>query len=469
MAMNDDIQTGEAEERPHARPPRAELYAQGKKLRVSCPRTSHAAWKPQADRPEPIELLEKADQGRVPRLLPLRHGRMLQSPFVFFRGAALHMATDLAHTPTTGIYVQACGDCHLSNFGGFATPERRLIFDINDLDETLPAPWEWDVKRLATSFVLAARDNGFRKRDARKAALTVVRSYRDRMVEFSRMRVLDVLYASIDVDWILKQMKNKQTRKGIAQRVAKARTRSVAEFDFPEMVSSEGGKIRIKDNPPLIYHIPNEDPDEVMAHVRKAFGAYLKTVPKHVRHILDQFNLVDIAVKVVGVGSVGTACAVLLLMAEERDPIFLQVKEARASVLEPFAGPSEHANHGERVVVGARIMQAASDMFLGWTTARGDRHFYIRQLKDMKVKVPIELLAPTDLLQYAALCARALARAHACTGEAARIAGYIGTGDVFPRALTHFAMAYADQSERDHRTLREAALAGRLEVFVEEA
>lgn len=394
---------------------------------------------------------------------------MLQSPFVFFRGAALHMATDLAHTPTTGIYVQACGDCHLSNFGGFATPERRLIFDINDLDETLPAPWEWDVKRLATSFVLAARDNGFRKRDARKAALTVVRSYRDRMVEFSRMRVLDVLYASIDVDWILKQMKNKQTRKGIAQRVAKARTRSVAEFDFPEMVSSEGGKIRIKDNPPLIYHIPNEDPDEVMAHVRKAFGAYLKTVPKHVRHILDQFNLVDIAVKVVGVGSVGTACAVLLLMAEERDPIFLQVKEARASVLEPFAGPSEHANHGERVVVGARIMQAASDMFLGWTTARGDRHFYIRQLKDMKVKVPIELLAPTDLLQYAALCARALARAHACTGEAARIAGYIGTGDVFPRALTHFAMAYADQSERDHRTLREAALAGRLEVFVEEA
>lgn len=333
----------------------------------------------------------------------------------------------------------------------------------------MPAPWEWDVKRLATSFVLAARDNGFRKRDARKAALTVVRSYRDRMVEFSRMRVLDVLYASIDVDWILKQMKNKQTRKGIAQRVAKARTRSVAEFDFPEMVSSEGGKIRIKDNPPLIYHIPNEDPDEVMAHVRKAFGAYLKTVPKHVRHILDQFNLVDIAVKVVGVGSVGTACAVLLLMAEERDPIFLQVKEARASVLEPFAGPSEHANHGERVVVGARIMQAASDMFLGWTTARGDRHFYIRQLKDMKVKVPIELLAPTDLLQYAALCARALARAHACTGEAARIAGYIGTGDVFPRALTHFAMAYADQSERDHRTLREAALAGRLEVFVEEA
>jgi uncharacterized protein (DUF2252 family) len=447
-------------------PSREELRAEGKSLRAKCPRASHAEWRPSPHRPDPLQLLEQANEGRIPELIPIRYGRMLHSPFTFYRGSALSMATDLATTPVSGLRVQACGDCHLMNFGGFATPERRMIFDINDLDETLPAPWEWDVKRLGASFELACRDNGFSKSDARDAVLSCVGSYREHMAELSGMRALDIWYASIDVEKVLAMTKDAEARARLEKRVEKARARSVLEHDFPEMVTLKGEAPTIKEAPPLIFH-PNDRAH--MDLVRAAFAAYRETLPEHRRVLLDRYKLMDAANKVVGIGSVGTLCAVILLMAQDEDPLFLQVKQARASVLEPFAGKSAYKNHGHRVVMGCQIMQSASDLFLGWATGQHGRHFYVRQLKDMKLKPMVAIFTPSVMKTYARLCGWALARGHARSGEPARISGYLGKNDSFDEAIADFSTAYADQSERDYEVLMKAVRAGKLEVEEEPA
>lgn len=440
-----------------------DLYQEGRTLRDKCPRQSHGMWKASRDRSDPVWLVQKSSRGRLPGLIPIRYGRMMQSPFTFYRGAALNMAADLAATPVSGPRVQACGDSHLLNFGCFATPERREIFDINDLDETLPAPWEWDVKRLAASFILACRSNGFSERNARDAALVCVRAYRERMAEFSQMPVLDVWYARIEVEAILPMIKDRQAQKRLQKRLASARHRSILEHDFPKLAEVVAGEPEIKDNPPLIYHLPN-DHDKFAEEVQEAFANYRDTL-EHDRHLLlDHYQLRDIAIKVVGVGSVGTRCGIALLLANMRDPLFLQVKEARASVLEPYAGKSIFRNHGQRVVNGYRLMQSASDLFLGWTVGRHGRHFYIRQLNDMKIKILVELFSPGVMTQYAELCGWALAMAHARSGEPAKISGYLGKSDRFDEAIAEFSVAYADQSERDHNLFRKAVRAGRIEI-----
>lgn len=449
-------------------PTRAELLQMGKSLRDKCPREDHAVWNAPADRADPIALMEQANVGRIPQLVPIRHGRMLQTPFTFYRGAALNMAADLACTPSSGLRVQACGDCHLSNFGAFATPERRVIFDINDLDETLPAPWEWDVKRLAASLVVASRNNGFSDENARDAALACVRSYREHMAEFSNMRTLEIWYASIDIEKLIPGVQDKDTRKRMKARLAKARERSVLEHDFPQLVHTDGLAPTIKEDPPLIYHSREEGHEQVMAVVRKGFADYRETLPEHRRLLLDRFKMMDFAMKVVGVGSVGTYCGVLLLMANDKDPLFLQVKQARPSVLEGYAGKSVHSNNGQRIVMGHHLMQSASDLFLGWTEGREGRQFYIRQLRDMKIKPLVEAFNPSAMREYAAVCGWTLARAHARSGEPAQISGYLGKGDTFDEAIADFSIAYADQNERDHEVLTKAAHAGRLEVFIEQ-
>jgi uncharacterized protein (DUF2252 family) len=445
----------------------ADLYAMGKSLREKCPRKSHAVWKAAGNRPDPLLLLEESNKGRIPELIPIRYGRMVRSPFTFYRGAALNMAADLAVTPATGLRVQACGDGHLLNFGAFATPERRVILDINDLDETLPAPWEWDVKRLTGSFVVACRSNGFSEARARDVVLACVRSYRERMAEYSQMCVLDVWYARIDVEELLSTVKDQQARKRATKRLAAARARSVAEHDFPKLAAMAGGVPTIKDNPPLIYHPREEGVEQLLARARAGFAEYRQSVQEDRRVLIDRYELKDIAMKVVGVGSVGTFCAVMLLMASEDDPLFLQVKEARASVLESYAGKSVFANHGQRVVNGYRLMQSASDIFLGWTEGKLGRHFYVRQLKDMKLAPMVELFSPVMMVQYAEICGWALARAHARSGEPAAISGYLGKNEHFDNAIAAFSIAYADQTERDHEVLKKAVQDGRVEVVME--
>lgn len=452
--------------KPH--PTRDELYAFGKSMRDACPRESHAEWKPAAHRPDPLAMIEESNKGRVEQLVPIRHGRMLKSPFTFYRGAAFNMASDLAVTPATGVRVQACGDCHLCNFGAYATPERRVIFDINDLDETLPAPWEWDVKRLAASFVLACRDNGFGDDVGRDAVRDCVRTYRERMAEYSDLSVMDVWNSSIDAETLVSMTQDEEARKRFRKRLAKARERSVIEHDFPELAFTTGLEPSIRDNPPLIFHWDEHSHDENTRIVETAFARYRETLSEERRFLLDRYKLKDVAVKVVGVGSVGTFCGILLLMASEHDPLFLQFKEARASVLEPYAGKSLHANHGQRVVHGCRMMQSASDIFLGWTEGESGRHFYIRQLKDMKIKPQVEVFTPSFTIEYGRVCGWTLAHAHARSGEPAKISGYLGKSDKFDKAIADFSIAYADQSERDHDALVQAARAGKLEVFVEE-
>ncbi len=449
-------------------PSPAELREMGKSLREKCPRTAHAVWEAPRDRPDPVQLLEESNKGRIPELIPIRYGRMMQTPFTFYRGAALNMAADLASTPATGLRVQACGDAHLLNFGSYATPERRVIFDINDLDETLPAPWEWDVKRLAASFVLACRNNGFSEDSARDAVLTCVRSYRERMAEYSDMRVLDVWYASIDVEKLIPTIQDEEARKRVQKRLAKARQRSVLEHEFPELVTTAGLAPAIKENPPLIFHPREQSREAHNANVQRGFARYRESMQEDRRLLLDRYKVMDFAIKVVGVGSVGTACAIMLLMASEHDPLFLQVKQAGPSVLEAYAGKSLHSNHGQRVVHGCRMMQSASDIFLGWTEGDLGRQLYVRQLKDMKIKPLVEVFTPSVMLQYAGLCGWTLAHAHARSGEPAKISGYLGKSDAFDKAIADFAIAYADQSERDHEVLMKAVRESRLEVFIEE-
>jgi len=446
---------------------RAERAAAGKKLRERCPRTSQATWKRPANRPDPVELVLAAERGRHPELLPLRHGRMVRSAFTFYRGAALTMASDLASTPATGIRVQCCGDAQLCNFGGFATPERRVIFSINDLDETLPAPWEWDVKRLATSFVIASRDNRLRNDVARDMALACVRAYRESMAEFAEMRTLELWYHSLGAEELIAGIEDPDFRDRALKRLQKERGKSVAEDIFPKLVEQKGSVPLIKDQLPTIFHAEGHPPGEVQKAVREAFDAYRATLHASYQALFARYHLRDAAMKVVGVGSVGTSCWVLLFTAGEGDPLFLQVKEARASVLEPYAGRSAFRNQGERVINGYRLMQPASDIFLGWTSGPR-RDFFIRQLRDIKISIRVETFGRMEMGLYAGWCGRALALSHARAGHPAILGGYMGKSDTFDQAIASFAMAYAEQNERDHAALARAVKQGKVKAVLEE-
>jgi uncharacterized protein (DUF2252 family) len=444
----------------------AEHYAAGKALRAACPREAHAAWKAPAKRRDALEMVLDAEKGRHQELLPLRHGRMVRSPFTFYRGAALTMAADLASTPSTGLRVQCCGDAHLCNFGGFATPERNVIFSINDLDETLPAPWEWDLKRLAASFVVACRDNGLSEGVARDVVLTGVRTYRESMAEFSQLKTLELWYRALRADEVLAGLPPR-IRKRVEKRIEKEQGKSRGEEMFPKLVEHKGDVPVIRDQLPTIFHPEGHQPGEVQQTVRDALAAYRETLPSAYHALLDRYELRDAAIKVVGVGSVGTSCWVLLFMAGDRDPLFLQVKEARPSVLEPYAGKSLFPNHGQRIVDGYRRMQPASDMFLGWS--RGTtRDFFVRQLRDMKISPMVEVFDETDMDVYAGLCGRALALSHARSGNSAMLSGYMGKSDIFDKALAAFARAYADQNEKDHAALARAVKQGKVPAVFEE-
>jgi len=442
-------------------------YAAGKTLRRKCPREDHARWKPGANRPDAVELMLSAEKGRLAELLPLRHGRMVRSAFTFYRGAALTMATDLATTPVSGVRVQICGDAHLSNFGGFATPERRVIFSINDLDETLPAPWEWDVKRLATSFVVASRDNGLQEGAARDSAATCVRAYRESMAGFSRMKTLELWYTSMGADELVGNIKDSILRTRALKRLQKEKSRSVAHDIFPKLAEHKGAKPIIKDQLPTIFHAVGHTPGEVHRLVMDTYKGYRDTLQPSYRSLLDRYEVCDAAVKVVGIGSVGTLCWVFLLMAGEGDPLFLQIKEARTSVLEAFAGKSAFPNHGQRVVNGYRLMQPFSDVFLGYT--RGpQRDFFVRQLRDIKISVRIETFGASEMDLYASWCGRALALSHARSGSSIALSGYMGKSDVFDEAIASFAVAYAGQNEKDHAALARAVKRGKVKAVFEE-
>jgi uncharacterized protein (DUF2252 family) len=441
-----------------ARPVKAGM-AEGKALRKKIGRALHAKWEVARGRPDPVEVLKSSDSGRLPELLPIRYARMRQSPFAFFRGSAALMALDLSSTPVTGIQVQACGDCHVSNFGGFASPERRLLFDINDFDETLRAPWEWDLKRLAASIVLVSRELGLAAGQSSDATLSMVQSYREHMREYAQMRALDVWYSHVTSQVFIEEAKTKAAKvrwKRIENR-ARAQT---SENIFPEVAAVTHGEPRLVDHPPLVYH--SRSSELVRKRVTEMFRRYSETLSEDRRMILNRYHIVDVARKVVGVGSVGTRCDVLLLMAGKRDPLLLQIKQALPSVLDPYAGKSHYKNHGERVVTGQRMLQSASDVFLGWTHDSYGRDYYFRQLRDMKMKIDLENIAKRDWLEYVQICGWTLARAHARTGDAAAIAGYIGKGYSFDSAIAKFGDAYADQTERDYEAFLKAIRAKRI-------
>jgi len=440
-----------------------ERFKAGKALRDKVPRTAQAVWKRPSDRPDPVSVLQASDPDRPPELVPIRYGRMLQSPFALFRGAAAVMAGDLAATPSTGLRVQACGDCHLSNFGGFASPERNVLFDINDFDETLPAPWEWDVKRLVASFVLASRVNGLADKDGRTAAVACARSYRRRLRDFVRMSPLDVWYARITAEDVAAEVPP-ATAARLRARVEKATSDSSSEYDFPRLADVVGGRTTIRDAAPLIFH---PDAARTLAFedvLRQVFAAYRETLSDDRRVLLDRYQIVDAAIKVVGVGSVGRRCWIVLMMSATNDPLFLQVKEATQSVLEPHAGKSAYPHHGQRVVMGQRLMQPASDLFLGWVTGPGGKQFYFRQLRDAKIKPLVETFDEELMEIYGKLCGWSLARAHARSADVARIAGYLGKGEQFDEAMGDFALAYANQAERDHAALKAAVRKGSVSV-----
>ncbi len=400
-------------------------------------------------------------------MLPIRYGRMAVSPFTFYRGTADIMAADLGPMPVSGLRAQLCGDCHLMNLGGFATAERRIIFDINDFDETAPGPCEWDVKRLAASFVLACRSNGFAASDQRDAALACVRSYRERMREYSEAPVLETWYSSVDLSDALAAVHAKAVRARLNKRVQKERQRSISEHDFPTLAAREGHGYAIKEAPPLIFHHPLINLESNRTNVQQALLRYRDSLADDLKILFDRYRLMDLSLKVVGVGSVGTLCAIALLVAAKNDPLFLQIKEAHPSVLERYAGKSKYANHGERVVNGQRLMQSASDIFLGWTAGKAGRHFYIRQLRDMKVKILVELFSRSTMMDYARVCGWTLARAHARSGDPAMIAGYLGKSDVFDKAIARFSIAYADQAERDYAKFKHAIHTGKVKAEIE--
>jgi uncharacterized protein (DUF2252 family) len=452
----------------------AERAVRGKAARAEVPLESHAVFDP-PDRPDPIALLEEQAATRLPNLVPVRYGRMTASPFSYYRGAALPMAADLATTPVTGLAVQACGDAHLSNFGVFGSAERRLVFDVNDFDETLPGPWEWDVKRLAASLEVAARDNGFASKKRRAIVAAAVASYREAMRGFADMTNLEVWYATADLDVLRQQgaaqLKARQ-RKAVDKGMAKARTRDSMQ-EVGKLTHMVDGRPRIISDPPLIVPIDQLIPDEMD---RKNFeglltdlvAGYRRTLETDRRYLLEQFEFCDMAHKVVGVGSVGTRCWIVLMLGRDTaDPLFLQVKEAQESVLSRYVGASKQANQGQRVVAGQRLMQASSDIFLGWqrTPAGLDnqtRDFYIRQLRDWKFSLDVETMVPRGMRLYGQLCGWTLARAHARSGDRIAIASYLGASDTFDQAITQFADAYADQNAKDHEALVAAVASGRI-------
>jgi uncharacterized protein (DUF2252 family) len=452
----------------------AERVARGKAARSEVPRASHAVFEPPATRADPVELLERQAKARVPELVPIRYGRMLVSPFTFYRGGAMIMAHDLAATPRSGLSVQCCGDAHLSNFGVFASPERRLVFDVNDFDETLPGPWEWDVKRLAASMLIAARDNGFRAKDQDRIVLDTVGRYRTAMAEFAAMKNLEVWYSHLDVENALRefgsQFKPKLVKRAEKQ-FAKARTKD-SMTAFSKLTEMVDGGPRIVDESPLIVPADKiatgDELERLFETLHRVLREYRETLEFDRRVLLEEFDLTDLAHKVVGVGSVGTRAWIALYLGRDgQDPLFLQVKEADSSVLEEFLGPSEFANHGERVVVGQRLMQATSDIFLGWLHVDAGldgkpRDFYGRQLKDWKGSAEIEQMVPKGMAKYGELCGWTLARAHARSGDRIAIAAYLGKGDSFDRAILEFSRAYADQNDRDYQQLAAAVKSGRI-------
>ena len=458
---------------PEPLPGRDQRVRQGKAARTKVPRATHAEFEPGPDRPDPLTLLERQGANRVPELLPIRYGRMASSAFAFFRGAALPMASDLARTPRSGLTVQVCGDAHLSNFGLFASPERNLVFDINDFDETTQGPWEWDVKRLATSLAVAGRANDYSAKDRRSIVLAAVASYRRAMLRFAAMSTLDVWYARADLDTVRSmtdlRLKDRQ-REDLGRTVAKARTKDNLGA-LGRFASVVDGVTRLKAEPPLIVPIRDLfDASEARAlegQLRQLLLAYRATLEPERRVLLDQYRLVDVARKVVGVGSVGTRSWMLLLLgdSDDADPLFLQAKEAGPSVLEEFVGPGEFENAGQRVVVGQRLMQATSDIFLGWIRNDGidrPRDFYIRQLRDWKGSAVIATMDRSGMRAYGEVCGWTLARAHARSGDRIALAAYLGTSTSFDEAVQTFAESYADQNDRDHRSLLDAIASGRI-------
>jgi uncharacterized protein (DUF2252 family) len=449
----------------------AERVARGKAARQAVPRASHAELRPSQHRPDPVTLLEQQAATRVPELVPIRYGRMLVSPFTFFRGAALIMASDLAGTPRSGITVQLCGDAHLTNFGVFASAERRLVFDVNDFDETFPGPWEWDIKRLGASFAVAGRDNAFTAKERRRVIVALARQYRVSMQQFAAMPNLAVWYSQLDVEASLGELHRelrKSALKKAEQNLAKARTRDNLKA-FEKLTDVVDGRRRIISDPPLIEPI-DELPGErgpMLEDLRPLMRSYRRTLQSDRRHLLEEFEVIDAARKVVGVGSVGTrAWIVLLLGRDDTDPLFLQLKEAETSVVERYVGHSDHGNQGERVVHGQHLMQASSDIFLGWDRGAAfdgvPRDYYVRQLRDWKGAAEVDGMTPSGMAVYATMCAMALARAHARTGDRIAIASYLGEGDVFDTAIASFSEAYADQNEHDYAALVAAEKQGRI-------
>lgn len=446
--------------------PVEERRARGKALRDVVSRIAQAEWNPPANRSDPIELLIENSKGRIEELIPLRYGRMIVSPFTFYRGAAAIMAHDLSNTPSTGLTLLADGDCHLLNFGAFATAERKVIFDINDFDEVSIAPWEWDVKRLVASFVIAGLSNGFKAADCKEAAWLAAQSYRRRMADYSEMPTLDVWNDALDINTLLERSVDKESRRFYTKKLSRATEQSAHEKEFAKLTFTAGDTPRIIDQPPLLFHYGDKRDEEFRKVAIETLKGYRNSLNLGVDLVLDRFSVVDVAFKVVGVGSVGTVCGIILLMSGRGDPLFLQFKQARQSVLEPYcgAGPWEHA--GKRVVVGQRAIQAAGDMFLGWATGAGKQkmHFYLRQLSDAKIKPVIEIMKPVNLKNYAGLCGSVLARAHARSGDPVVLTGYMGKSTAFEDALADFGVAYAKQNEKDHATLVEAVRNGRIEV-----
>jgi uncharacterized protein (DUF2252 family) len=451
----------------------AERVERGKAARGELPRSSHGAWEPGPSRRDPLDLLQEQAATRLPELAPIRYGRMLASPFTFFRGSASVMAADLADEPRTGLHAQLCGDAHLSNFGIWAAPDRRLVFGINDFDETLPGPFEWDLKRLAASFAVAGRDRGFDKAIRRSVVMAMTREYRAAMARFATMRNIDVWYARLDVDGILKQMlsappgkQTKRFRATVAQVPTKDSMRALSK-----LCRIVDGQLRIVGDPPLVTPIEDVltgvEQDQLEVVVQRMIRTYRRTLPGDRRHLIESYRYAHAARKVVGVGSVGARAWILLMIGRDnKDPLFLQFKEAQASVLEPFLGRSQYPQHGQRVVEGQRMMQAAPDILLGWERIPAldgqQRDFYIRQLWDAKGSAQVELMDPSTLEAYGRVCGWTLAKAHARSGDGVAIAAYLGKGDVFDRAMASFAETYAKQNDRDYRALQEAVKAGRV-------